>query len=335
MSKNMINNKISLIISVYNEEKYLKECLDSVRNQSLEDIEVIIFNDGSTDKTGEMLKEYHEFNIINQENIGLGASRNKGIDLATGEYIAFLDGDDWLSRDALETAYNEAKSKNTDITMFQIINYNDETGEEKKNDWFNLDKFDESFIDTVFDSSKTKDFLFHLSVSACQKIYRREFIEEINAKFPENIYFEDNPFSYYVWLKASRISIIKKYLYYRRSHETSITAKCDEKFFDIIPSGKVLFKIFIDNDFYKDYKKDLINYTINAYRLTINSITEDSAEEFYKRSKSEFKNIYKSEYYGDFNRYMSKANKKVFSDILNSENFDEFKKLNINPKGKF
>ena len=170
--------KVSLIISVFNGEKYLRECLDSVIRQTLKEIEVICLNDGSTDKSKEILSEYSKdcrFKIINQENIGLGASRNKGMELAKGEYIAFLDADDWLVDNALETAYNEAKSKNADITMFQMINYKENTGEEKKNDWFNLDKFDKRFKDTVFNSQQTKDFLFHLSVSACQKIYKRSY----------------------------------------------------------------------------------------------------------------------------------------------------------------
>lgn len=327
---------VSIIISIFNEEKYLKTCLESVINQTLDNIEIIVINDGSTDSSIKILEKYKDkIKIINQENIGLGASRNKGMKIAKGEYMAFLDGDDWLSLDALKKAYSQAKEKDTDITMFQMINYNNETGEKKKNEWFNLDKFNESYEDLVFNSNKTKNFLFHLSVSACQKIYKNSYLKSIDAKFPEGIYFEDNPFFYYVWLKAKRISIIKEYLYYRRSHEGTITYKCDEKFFDIIPSGKILFKIFIDNDFYKDYKKDLINYTINPYRLTINSITENLKEEFYLKAKYEFNNINNSVYKEDFLKYMSKANLKIFSDILKSKNYKEFKKLNINPEGKF
>lgn len=330
--------KVSLIISVFNGEKYLRECLDSVIRQTLKEIEVICLNDGSTDKSKEILAEYSKdsrFKIINQENIGLGASRNKGMELAKGEYIAFLDADDWLVDNALETAYNEAKNKNTDITMFQMINYKENTGEEKKNDWFNLDKFDKRFKDTVFNNQQTKDFLFHLSVSACQKIYKRSYLERINAKFPEGIYFEDAPFFFNIWLRANRISIIKEYLYYRRSHENSITAKCDEKFFDVIPSGEEFFKIFVETGNYEIYKEELINFAINAYRLTLNSITEDAVEEFYKRSKKQFKKIVNSPYIDDFKKYMSKGNQDTFNNVLNSKDYEEFKKLNVNSKGNF
>lgn len=273
--------------------------------------------------------------VITQENHGLGHARNRGLEIAKGEYMCFLDGDDWLAKEAFEKLYKEVKDKNTETTMFQIIKYNDKTKKFDKNDWFNLDKFDSSFENCVFSSDRTKDFLFHISISACQKIFKRSYLESINAKFPEGIFLEDNVFAYYVWLKASRISIVKNYLYYRRSHENSITFKCDKKFYDIIPSGKKLFKIFIDNGWYEIYKKELINYTINAYRLTINTLDDDLVEKFYEKSKIEFENISNSEYIVDFLKYMSTSNKKILENILESDNLEEFKKLNTNPKGRF
>ena len=105
--------------------------------------------------------------------------------IATGEYLTFLDGDDWFTEEAFEISYNEAKAKDTDITMYQMINYDDETGRVYENDWFNLNNLDESFDNVVFSPEKTKDFLFDLSVSSCQKIYRNTFLKSIDASFPE------------------------------------------------------------------------------------------------------------------------------------------------------
>ena len=130
-------------------------------------------------------------------------------------------------------------------------------------------------------------------------------------------------------------NIQKKLLYYRRSHENSITAKCDEKFFDVIPSGEEFFKIFVETGNYEIYKEELINFAINAYRLTLNSITEDAVEEFYKRSKKQFKKIVNSPYIEDFKKYMSKGNQDTFNNVLNSKDYEEFKKLNVNSKGNF
>ena len=217
----MTSPKISVILSAYNEEKFIRKAIESVINQTLKDIEIIIINDGSTDSTLSIINGYANEDsrivVVDQENIGLGAARNKGMKMANGEYITFLDGDDWFREDAFEISYNDAKAKDTDITMYQMINYDDETGRVYENDWFNLNNLDESFDDCVFGPEKTKDFLFDLSVSSCQKIYRRSFLESIDASFPEGIYFEDMPFFFYVYLKSERISIIRQHFYYRRN----------------------------------------------------------------------------------------------------------------------
>ena len=107
----MTNPKISVILSAYNEEKFIEKAIESVVNQTLKDIEIIIINDGSTDNTLSIINGYanddSRIKVIDQENIGLGASRNKGMKIATGEYVTFLDGDDWFREDAFEISYNE------------------------------------------------------------------------------------------------------------------------------------------------------------------------------------------------------------------------------------
>ena len=162
----MTSPKISVILSAYNEEKFIAKAIESLINQTLEDIEIIIINDGSSDNTLNIINEYGERDsrivIIDQENIGLGASRNKGMKIASGEYVTFLDGDDWFREDAFEISYREAKAKDTDITMYQMINYDDETGRIYENDWFQLNNLDDSFDDGVFSPENTKDVLFAL-----------------------------------------------------------------------------------------------------------------------------------------------------------------------------
>lgn len=328
----MSDIKVSVILSVYNGERYLKEAIESILNQSFKEIEIILVNDGSTDSSLDILKEYEKKDnritiINNEENIGLGSSRNKALKIAKGEYITFVDSDDWIVEDCIKEAYTEAKENNTDITMFQMTNYNNDTREYHENDWSNLNQLDDSFYNCVFDSSRTRDFLFKLPVSACQKIYRRKFLEDINAKFPDRIYFEDNPFFYYVWLKAERISLIKKHLYVRRVHSDSITGNCDRKFFDIIPSGVILFDMFVENGYYEAYKKDLIDYRIDAFRLTMKCLSCDLKEDFYIISKMEFDRILKSPYREDFLEYMSNKNKTIFTDILNTKDFQAFNEI--------
>ena len=330
---NQMNNpKISVILSAYNEEKFIEKAIESVINQTLEDIEILIFNDGSTDNTLNIINSYAKndsrIKVINQENIGLGASRNKGIKMATGEYLTFLDGDDWFTEDAFELSYNEAKAKDTDMTMYQMINYDDETGRAYENDWFNLNDLDESFDDIVFGPEKTKDFLFDLSVSACQKIYRTSFLRSIDATFPEGIYFEDMPFFFYVYLKAERISIIRKHFYYRRKHNSSITHVVDASYLDTIPAGCELMKRFIENGFYEDYKFDLIAYKINGPRMALLDIVEDSKEPLFNLIKEDYEKIKKTEYYQDYLDNLGPKKKKFFLDVLKYDDYSEFKKNN-------
>ena len=107
--------KISIIIPVYNVEKYLKTCLDSVINQTYQNLEIILVNDGSTDNSGKICEEYKRTNsriiLIHKKNEGLSAARNTGLGIATGEYISFLDSDDYISNDMLETLYNSLQIK--------------------------------------------------------------------------------------------------------------------------------------------------------------------------------------------------------------------------------
>lgn len=113
--------KVSIIVPIYNVEKYLKRCLDSLVNQTLNDIEIICINDGSTDGSLEILNEYGRRDdrivIINQENSGLSATRNKGIDIAKGQFIGFVDSDDWVSKDYFEKLYNSAIQNEAEIAV--------------------------------------------------------------------------------------------------------------------------------------------------------------------------------------------------------------------------
>ena len=213
--------KISVILPVYNSEKYIKKAIESVLTQTFSDFELIIVNDGSTDATSDIINSFDDerIKVITQSNQGPGAARNNALKSVNSDYVMFLDSDDWYHPKAIETAYGEATKFSTDLTFFQMINY--DNGEVYENDWFDLKSFDESFENRAFSPEETPGSIFDLSVGVCQKIYNADFLRRIDAKFPEGIFFEDMPFFYYVYLKAERISIIKKHLYFRRKHDES------------------------------------------------------------------------------------------------------------------
>ena len=322
--------KISVILTAFNEEKYIKKAIESILNQTLTDLELIVVNDGSTDNTLDIINSFDDdrLKLINHENMGSGASRNKALALAEGEYVMYLDGDDWYREDAMEIAYMEAKAKDTDFTFYQMINYDDKTGEIYENDWFNLNIFDESFENTVFNMNDFKGSIFDLSVGVCQKIYNISFLKRIDAKFPEGILFEDMPFFYYVLLKAEKISIVKKQLYYRRKHEESITNVVDGKFLDTIPAGQTLMRIFTENEWYDTYKFDLLAYKINGPRFALRDIKENYKIPLYELIKKDYDSIKQSQYYQDYLDNLGPVKKKFFLDIIESEDYDDFLSLN-------
>lgn len=322
--------KVSVILTAFNEEKYIKKAIESILNQTLEDLELIVINDGSTDSTLDIINGFDDsrLKLINHENQGPGASRNKALKVALGEYIMYLDGDDWYCPEAVEIAYDEAKGKDTDFTFYQMINYDDKTGKVYENDWFDLTIFDESFEDRVFKASDYDGSIFDMSVGVCQKIYNASFLRSIDAKFPEGIFFEDMPFFYYVLLKAERISIIKKHLYYRRKHDASITHVVDEKFMDTVPAGQELMKIFIENGWYDLYKFDLLAYKINGPRFALRDIKENYKIPLYELIKNDYLAIKQSRYYQDFLDNLGPVKKKFFLDIIRSKDYEEFKTLN-------
>jgi len=319
--------KISVILPVFNEEKYIKKAIESVLDQSFTDFELIVVNDGSYDNTLDIINSFEDerIKIIDQINQGPGASRNNALKIASGDYIMFLDGDDWYCPDALEIAYNEITSKCCDISIFQIMKFDGEKF--SQNNWFNLDNFPSGFENRVFNPYECKDFLFDISVSACQKIFRSDFLSKIQAHFPEGIYFEDMPFFFYTFLKAEKISILKKHLYVRRKHEGSITESVDSKFLDTVPAGQILMGIFIENDWYDMYKFDLIAFKINGPRYALMSIEEKYKEDLYILIKKDYETIKISEYYHDYKDNLGPVKLKFLNDILKSKNYNEFKNL--------
>lgn len=319
-------NKISVILPVFNGEKYIRKAIESVLNQTFTNFELIIVNDGSTDDSLNIINEFRDNRIkfINQVNQGSGASRNKALKIASGEYIMFLDSDDFFTSDALEVAYGEITKFSADLTFFQMINFDGERYYE--NDWFEMKTFDDSFENRVFTPQETPGSIFDLSVGVCQKIYNHEFLKNIDAQFPEGIFFEDMPFFYYVFLKASKISIVKKKLYVRRKHPDSITNRVDEKFFDTVRAGQILMGMFIQNGWYERYKYDLLAYKINGPRFALRDMPFKHKKHMFDLIKKDYAEIKSTKYYDDFLVELGPVKRKFFLDVINARDYEEFKK---------
>ena len=239
-------NKIyfSIIIPVYNVEQYLKACLDTVIAQNYSDFEVICVNDGSTDGSRSILDEYaakySNISIINQENKGLSAARNAGIRAAKGDYIFFLDSDDWIEPDTLKILAD--KQNGEDLLCFNGRRYFEDgrtetpdTGivEDRLTGWEYYNKY-------ALVSRK-----FHF-VCTVLRLYRREYLLKNNLFFEEGIYHEDNLFTPLACYYAKSVKVIPDILYVYRIREGSITQTTNvQRLFDMITVANKLAAFFI------------------------------------------------------------------------------------------
>ena len=214
----MKNIKISVIIPVYNVEKYIIECIESIINQTFKDIEIIVVNDGSKDNSIKIVEEYlsdKRIKIINKANGGLSSARNEGMKVAKGEYIYFIDSDDFINEDVLEVLYKNLESERFDIIFSNFSFYNDKTKKEKKS------KFNFPFKENI---NKGYYFLYNgEEINVWNRLYRKKLLEKYNFKFIEGIIYEDQDFGFKTILLAENIKYIENYGYkYRVGREGSI-----------------------------------------------------------------------------------------------------------------
>ena len=210
--------KISIIIPVYNTEKYLVKCIDSLLYQSLEDIEIICVNDGSTDNSQKILDDYAKkdkrIKVIHQKNKKQGAARNKGMEIATGEYIGYGDSDDWVDFDYFEELYIAAKKHNLDIALATNVRIGN--GKTKKR--LKIEK------EQVTLKLQDKLDICNQFNNECptNKIYRREFLIKNNITWPEGIYCEDKIYTLKAVFYANGIVSVPdvNYYYFRRANST-------------------------------------------------------------------------------------------------------------------
>lgn len=310
---------ISVIISIYNGEEYLERCLRSVVLQTLPNIEIICVNDGSTDNSLKILEEYAELDnrikIINQSNQGLATSRNNAFKLAKGEYIAFVDADDWIRFDTLGHLLFKAKKCKLDMLSFSGFNIKKETMEKTASPYYNFKYLPEGYNPNWFNYKKFRKYLLDMAVSSCLTIYNREFLERYNIKFPDGVCFEDNIFFTKALFLAKRCGILRKKFYYRLLHSEQITSNKTKHFGDYISIVKKMKELMDELDIAKSIKaKYIIKYTNSAYSY-FKQLTEEEKLSFNK-GINEILNFYDevlgNEYY-DFKDKIFSIRRTMFS----------------------
>lgn len=292
--------KISVVIPIYNVEKYIKDCLESICNQTFKDIEIICVNDGTPDNSMKIVekiaKKDKRIVIINKKNGGLSSARNAGIDAAKSEYIYFIDSDDCLKENALELLYNKLSNENLDTLFFDAENIY-ENEEDKENSFVEDSYYKRQF---VYDGEYTGQQLFkalrnnnEYRASACLQINRLSLIKDNNIRFVEGIIHEDELFTINVCLLSKKASHLKECLYLRLVQGNSIMAsskyiKRSYGYFKALISAIDLISKYAEKEYlpiFKAYLNELHNSSSKYYKMM--SRIEDQEDR--KRQVDEFK----------------------------------------------
>ena len=227
-----MTEKITVIVPVYNVENYLEKCLDSLINQTYKNIEIIVINDGSTDNSGEICQEYAQKDnrivYIEKENGGLSDARNVGLDKMTGSYVTFIDSDDWIEQDYIETLYKKIVEYQADIAVGNYYSYN----EDEETYYFHIygDSYYEKVYDNIsifenlYESQEMKSFAL---ISAWGKLYKAKLFDYL--RFEKGKLGEDGYFNQKMYLSVNKVVYLNKGLYAYRQRSGSITNTWTEK----------------------------------------------------------------------------------------------------------
>jgi len=317
---------VSIIIPVFNSEDLLIKCLDSIKNQTMTNIEIICVDDGSSDNSLKILKDYEKndsrFKVFHQENSGAGTARNNGLSYSKGEYILFVDSDDFIEKDSCEKLYNLAIRLNSDLILFDAVRHL------KNGKNLNLIHFSKNnttdFNNFSFNYEYTKDKVFDGYYGVIwNKFYKASFIKENNISFPKHKIYNDVEFHVKSLVLAKNIGYLPKILYhYNRigqdSLQTSfVKTKNAFVFFDVLNGIRDFLN---ENNYFLEFKFDFINFSIFELRNKLDSIQDNFKEEFFEKSLQffyslnltveDFDNI-PFEYFTHF----------LF--VINSENYDD------------
>lgn len=233
--------KLSIIVPVYNSEKTVEKCLSTLSRQTLDGIEIIVINDGSTDKSPSIIEKYakkfpNKIKYISRENKGIGFTRNEGIKIASGEFLGFVDSDDYITLDMFEKLYKKVITENADIAICNYMIVDDNNNQTKV------------FVDIPGNTSlqDKPEIINSIDFAPWNKIYKKTLFKDIH--FPEKLKYEDLNTIIKVFSKAKKIVKLDDYCYYYLSNLSGETTTIDNKIFDIFLILDDLLKYFSNSD---------------------------------------------------------------------------------------
>lgn len=335
----MSNAKISIIVPIYNAEKYLEKCLDSIVNQTFKDIEIICVNDGSTDNTTKILNDYKfkdkRIKVIDKENSGYGASMNIGIDAATSDYIGIVESDDFIKPEMYEELYKLVIKNDCDFVKSDFYNYWVSPEKILKHSRMGKFKLNEPMC------AKDDIRILNIIPSIWSALYKKDFLVKNNIRFLETpgASYQDTSFHYKTMMIAQKIILTDKaYVYYRNDNENS-SVKSKEKVYYICDEYNEIHKYISKHKELECFEQFVYSAQFKAYRWNMERIAKQFKEEFFARYYEQFKKYYeagylKEEFYCylkkrlDFNLFI-KNPEKFYKKCLKQEQkekWDEFRR---------
>ena len=318
--------KISVIIPVYNVEEYLEQCLDSIINQTFKDLEIICVNDGSTDKSLCILEKYaqkdNRIKIINQTNQGLSAARNTGIENATGEYISFVDSDDYIKNNLYETLLKYLPSE---LICFNAEAFGDFPIPDKLNKYL---KYKYNGVKNITDK-----VIFNTNVYAWNKLFKTEIIQKYKIKFPEGLYFEDFVFLWDYMLKIKKVNYLRnnENFYFYRQRSTSIMNNCGAKSIHHLYAWHNLYTRLKNENILNKHKKWIIKLFEKYFYLAYKLSDDESKNEILRHAENLAEEIKYKHFLKLKNRIISNQNPdlSIFQQIFSIKNENNYKCLRV------
>lgn len=297
-----MENLVSVIVPIYNVEQYLKECCDSILSQTYPNIELVLVDDGSTDKSStiasDIAKQDKRVVLINRENGGLSAARNTGISRATGKYILFVDSDDWIEPNCLELLCDNIEQYGADVSCCHA-QYVDVHGIIRPSRAMSgVESLSAPHI--LENALQVKDF----RTSACCKLYNREFLERHQLRFQEGIVNEDTLFSLQVACVAQKVSFVNEALFDIREREGSISRSSYKRLFVDMDTALNLAQQFIKQRGQYDDRIDKL-YKARYLRSTLYNLLQIAQRLRYAGYMSDYVTCMKETQYKEYAAYSS------------------------------
>jgi glycosyltransferase involved in cell wall biosynthesis len=296
--------KISIIVPVYNVERFIHDCIESILEQTFVDFELILVNDGSNDLSESICDEYSKkdkrITVIHKENGGQSSARNRGIDTAKGEFIGFVDSDDWVDKDMYNILYTKAIETNADITACNLVQYNKES---------NGKLYTDNTAIQLFDRNSAMHELYlneRLTFSPCNKLYKKELFQGI--RFKEGYILEDMDFAYRIIHQANRIYYTGQALYnYRYNDKSTMRKVFSKKRLDEFDVRKNMYLFYLEN------YPDIANEVYAEWFLT-GLILYINIEKYYRNEKNQYK-------------YLIVIDRKILTSLILKDSYNKKKKI--------